>query len=156
MSRQRCNRCASWSIRASRRRRTHASSTRPAPRLIYAAVPDEARSAALRARGAQIAIVPGPNRKVDLAAMLGDLAERGVNELHVEAGHKLNGSFVREGLVDEFLIYLAPKMLGQGRGLADFGPLERLDDALELRFHGIDRVGDDLRIVARLPGRERF
>jgi diaminohydroxyphosphoribosylaminopyrimidine deaminase / 5-amino-6-(5-phosphoribosylamino)uracil reductase len=128
----------------------------PGAALIYAAVPDEARAAALRERGAQIALLPGPNRKVDLAAMLDDLAARDVNELHVEAGEKLNGSFVREALVDEFLIYLAPRMLGQGRGLAAFGPLERLEDALALRFHSIDRVGEDLRIVARPPGRERF
>ncbi len=106
----------------------------PGAVLLYAAVHDESRAAALRARAAQISMLPGPNQKVDLAAMLSDLAARGVNELHVEAGHKLNGSFVREGLVDEFLLYLAPKMLGQGRGLAAFGPLERLEDALELRF----------------------
>jgi len=128
----------------------------PGTVLLYAAVPDEARAAALRARGAEIALLPGSHGKVDLAAMLDDLGSRGMNELHVEAGHKLNGSFLREGLVDEFLIYLAPKMLGQGRGLAAFGPLERLEDALELRFHCIERVGDDLRIVARPPGRECF
>jgi hypothetical protein len=48
-----------------------------------------------------------------------------VNELHLEAGHKLNGSFLREGLVDECLLYLAPKLLGQGAGLSNFGPLAR-------------------------------
>ena len=58
--------------------------------------------------------------------------------------------------IDEFLIYLAPKMLGQGRGLAAFGPLERLEDALELRFVSVDAVGDDLRVIARPPGRSRF
>jgi diaminohydroxyphosphoribosylaminopyrimidine deaminase/5-amino-6-(5-phosphoribosylamino)uracil reductase len=47
--------------------------------------------------------------------MLADLAERGVNELHVEADHKLNGSLLRDGLVDELLVYLAPRLLGAGR-----------------------------------------
>ena len=116
---------------------------------IYAAQPDEQRRAALLARGAQITLVPGPSDKVDLAAMLLDLGRQGINELHVEAGHKLNGSFVREGLVDEFLIYLAPKLIGAGRELAAFGPLTRLEDGLALRFVSVTPIGDDLRIIAR-------
>jgi len=121
----------------------------PGRTLIYAAVIDAGRAAALRARGAEIALAPGANAKVDLAAMLADLAARGVNELHVEAGHKLNGSFVREGLVDEFLIYMAPKLLGVGRELAAFGPLESLSDSLALRFESVRSFGDDLRLIAR-------
>jgi diaminohydroxyphosphoribosylaminopyrimidine deaminase/5-amino-6-(5-phosphoribosylamino)uracil reductase len=121
----------------------------PGSVLIYAATPDAVRRAALEARGAQIALVPGPNGKVDLPAMLADLAARGINELHVEAGHKLNGSFVREGLVDEFLIYMAPKLLGAGRELAAFGPLERLQDGPALRFVDVTSVGADLRLIAR-------
>jgi diaminohydroxyphosphoribosylaminopyrimidine deaminase/5-amino-6-(5-phosphoribosylamino)uracil reductase len=81
--------------------------------------------------------------------MLADLGQRGINELHVEAGHKLNGSFVREGLVDEFLVYLAPKLLGIGRELAAFGPLERLDESPSLRFHSVTPIDGDLRILAR-------
>jgi diaminohydroxyphosphoribosylaminopyrimidine deaminase/5-amino-6-(5-phosphoribosylamino)uracil reductase len=121
----------------------------PGSVLIYAAQADAARQAALTARGAEVAFTPGASGKVDLPAMLADLAQRGVNELHVEAGHKLNGSFVREGLVDEFLIYLAPTLMGLGRELAAFGPLERMEDRLALRFVSVTPVGDDLRIVAR-------
>ena len=128
----------------------------PGAVLIFAAQPDEARQAALQARGAEIAFAPGAGGKVDLGAMLSDLARRGVNELHVEAGHKLNGSLVREGLVDEFLVYMAPRLLGTGRELAAFGPLERLEDTLDLRYVSVERVGDDLRLIARPPGRERF
>ena len=116
---------------------------------IYAAQPADQRRAALLARGAQITLVPGASGKVDLAAMLLDLGRQGINELHVEAGHKLNGSFVREGLVDEFLIYIAPKLIGTGRELAAFGPLTRLEDGLALRFVSVTPVGDDLRIIAR-------
>ena len=90
----------------------------PGQVLVYTALPDPARQAALQARGAEIALMAGANGKVDLPALLADLARRGINELHVEAGHKLNGSFVREGLVDEFLIYMAPCLLGVGRELA--------------------------------------
>ena len=121
----------------------------PGAALIYAAAPDESRRAALESRGVQIALMPGPSGKVDLAAMLEDLAARGINELHVEAGHKLNGSFVREGLVDELLIYMAPKLLGAGRELAAFGPLESLQDSLALRFVSVTQIGDDLRLIAR-------
>ncbi len=128
----------------------------PGAVLIYAAAPDKVHREALRAKGAEIALAPGAHGKVDLASLLTDLAQRGINELHVEAGHKLSGSFVREGLVDEFLIYQAPKLLGAGQGLASFGPIETLDDALALRFVSIERLGDDLRLIARPPGREHF
>ena len=120
--------------------------------LVYAAVPDAAREAALCARGAEIAYAPGPTGKVDLGAMLLDLGARGVNELHVEAGHKLNGSLVRERHVDEFLVYVAPKLLGEGRGLAAIGPLANLADGPVLRFTDVVPVGEDLRILARPAG----
>jgi diaminohydroxyphosphoribosylaminopyrimidine deaminase / 5-amino-6-(5-phosphoribosylamino)uracil reductase len=126
------------------------------PLFIYGAIDDPARRAALEARGATVVLLPGANRKVDLSALLRDLAARGVNELHVEAGHKLNGSLLREGLVDEFLVYLAPKLLGPGRGMADVGPLTELAQAVRLEFLSAQPVGGDLRILARVPGREAF
>ena len=88
--------------------------------------------------------------KTDLSALLQDLARRGVNELHVEAGEKLNGSMLRAGLVDELLVYLAPRLLGRGRGLAAGfePPLEVLSDALSLEFFDIEMVGGDLRLRA--------
>jgi diaminohydroxyphosphoribosylaminopyrimidine deaminase/5-amino-6-(5-phosphoribosylamino)uracil reductase len=121
----------------------------PGTVLIYAAQADGERQARLQARGAEIALAPGPHGKVDLPAMLADLATRGVNELHVEAGHKLNGSLVREGLVDELLVYMAPRLLGTGRDLAAFGPLERLADGVGLRFVSVERFDADLRLIAR-------
>ncbi|MET0934675.1 MAG: bifunctional diaminohydroxyphosphoribosylaminopyrimidine deaminase/5-amino-6-(5-phosphoribosylamino)uracil reductase RibD [Luteibacter sp.] len=127
---------------------------------IYAAVRDEARAAALEARGATVSYLANANGKVDLGAMLQDLARREVNELHVESGHKLNGSLIREGLVDEFLVYLAPKFIGSGLDMASFalgnGPLTTLADALPLEFRAADRIGPDLRIVARVAGRDGF
>lgn len=128
----------------------------PGAVLIYAAQDDAARRAALEAAGAEVALLPGAGGKVDLAAVLRDLAARGINELHVEAGHKLNGSFVREGLVDEFLVYLAPKLIGQGREMMRFGPLASLDEALALEFADVARIGPDLRVLARVAGRDRF
>jgi len=124
--------------------------------LLYFAVPDAARQAALQARGATLIHMPGPGGKVHLAAMLRDLAGREINELHVEAGHKLNGSLVREGLVDEFLVYLAPKLLGQGQDMASFGPISDLAQSVALQFLSSDMIGDDLRLVARVRGRHAF
>ena len=124
--------------------------------IIYAAMPNEAKKAALEARGATVVMLPDANGKVDLAAMMKDLGTREINELHVEAGSKLNGSLIRAGLVDEFLLYLAPKLLGPGQGMAAFGPLQTLADAVSLQFQSVDRVGADLRIVARVAGRDQF
>ncbi|WP_296533938.1 bifunctional diaminohydroxyphosphoribosylaminopyrimidine deaminase/5-amino-6-(5-phosphoribosylamino)uracil reductase RibD [Rhodoferax sp.] len=127
---------------------------------IYTATQNDSKKAALEARGATViyrpGVAPGTEHKVDLAAMLRDLAAREINELHVEAGHKLNGSFIREGLVDEFLVYLAPMLIGLGSGMAHFGPITQLSDAVKLRFHRIEAIGPDLRILARPPGREAF
>jgi diaminohydroxyphosphoribosylaminopyrimidine deaminase/5-amino-6-(5-phosphoribosylamino)uracil reductase len=100
--------------------------------------------------------LPGSNGKVDLAAVLRDLGQRQINELHVEAGFKLNGSLVREGLVDEFLVYLAPKLLGPGQGMLALAALPALADALALEFMSVERVGPDLRLLARVPGRGNF
>ena len=130
------------------------------PVWIYAAARDEAKALALEARGATIGCLANADGKVDLAALLADLARREVNELHVEAGHKLNGSLMREGLVDEILLYLAPKFIGDGLGIASRphagGPLTALSEALALEFRSFDAVGPDLRIVARVAGRDKF
>jgi diaminohydroxyphosphoribosylaminopyrimidine deaminase / 5-amino-6-(5-phosphoribosylamino)uracil reductase len=126
------------------------------PVWIYCATRDAAKEAALVAMGATVSCLPDANGKVDLASMMKHLARREINELHVEAGSKLNGSLIRAGLVDEFLLYLAPKLLGPGHGMASFGPLHALSDALELQFQSTDRVGADLRIVARVAGRDQF
>ncbi len=127
---------------------------------IYAAVKDDEKKAALEALGATVIYLPGrtpqTQGKVDLAAMLQDLARREINELHVEAGHKLNGSLIREGLVDEFVVYLAPKLMGQGRGMAHFGPLADLAQAVPLEFKSTEMLGPDLRVMARIAGRDRF
>jgi len=126
------------------------------PVWIYTAVQGTPQEAALTAKGATVTCLPDARGKVDLAAMMKDLARREINEVHVEAGSKLNGSLIREGLVDEFLVYLAPTLLGPGLGMASLGPLERLSDALPLQFQSAERVGPDLRVLARGVGRDRF
>lgn len=122
---------------------------------IFAAADDAARRAELQAAGAEVLLQPGAGGKVDLAAMLATLAPRGVNELHVEAGHKLGGSLLRERLVDELLVYLAPRLIGPGRDFAVLPPLAQLDDALAWRYVDVMPVGDDLRLRLRPAAQRR-
>lgn len=115
------------------------------------------RADALRAQGAEVVLLPAPAAgQVPLAAVLTLLAERGVNELHVEAGAQLSASWFREGLVDEVLAYVAPKLVGPGRDMVAWPPLQRLDQSVDLRFESVISVGQDIRILARLPGRDEF
>lgn len=130
----------------------HSKPNSPTPRQvwIYAAIDNPAKRVSLEALGARVTLLPNPDGKVDLNALLHDLARREVNELHVEAGHKLNGSLLREACVDEFLVYLAPQMLGSGRGMAQWGPLDNLSQALRLEFTETQLIGKDLRVLAKV------
>ena len=121
---------------------------------IYAATQDSGREAALKARGAHITHLPDAGGKVDLRAMLADLARREINEVHVEAGSTLNGSLMRADLVDELLIYLAPTLLGPGQPMINLPELQALNQARALEFIGCERIGPDLRLRARLQGRD--
>lgn len=124
--------------------------------LYHSGVASEQTCAALRAAGATLMTIPNTQQKVDLAELLNDLARREINELHLEAGTALNGSFLREGLVDELLLYLAPKLLGQGQGLSNFGPLASLTDGIAMRWLTPTMVGADLRLRAIIGDRDAF
>jgi len=122
------------------------------PILIVCAAIDpihEEKAEALRARGAEVIALPNPDGKVDLPALMQLLGLRGINELHVEAGYKLNGSLIREGCVDEVLAYLAPTLLGGGPGMFGVEPPATLAERTMLNFHAVDRIGEDIRILAR-------
>jgi diaminohydroxyphosphoribosylaminopyrimidine deaminase/5-amino-6-(5-phosphoribosylamino)uracil reductase len=98
---------------------------------------------------AEVVALPNPNGKVDLPKMLQELGRRGINELHVEAGFRLNGSLLREGCVDEVLLYLNPSLLGaSSQGIADLAAAS-LEGRTRLRILSLERFGEDLRILAR-------
>lgn len=121
-----------------------------APALIATASEDAARIAALQAAGHEVIVLPNPAGKVDLPALLLALGQRGINEIHAEAGFKLNGSLLREGCVDELLLYLAPMLVGDAaQGLFNLAALTALDQAIRLDIRDIRRIGDDFRILAR-------
>ena len=121
----------------------------PGQVLIYGAHDDAAKRQALQAQGAEVVLLAGPGGKVDLGAMMKDLAARHLNEVHVEAGHKLNGSLLKAGLVDELLVYLAPVLIGEGREMASLGVLNGLDAAMRWDFVEVTAVGADLRLRLR-------
>jgi len=116
---------------------------------IVAARPDPAKEKILRELGNEIIVLPNAADKVDLAALMLELGRRQINELHVEAGFKLNGSLIREGCVDELLVYLAPSLLGDAQRMFNLPVLESLEDKKSLAFHEVKQIGADLRILAR-------
>ncbi|HEY0844935.1 MAG TPA: RibD family protein, partial [Noviherbaspirillum sp.] len=116
---------------------------------IIAAVQNPEKEAQLRDLGAEVIMLPNSGGKVDLPALMQELGRRQINELHVEAGFKLNGSLIREGCVDELLLYLAPSLLGDAQGLFDLPALDRLENKKMLSFHEVRQIGPDLRILAR-------
>jgi diaminohydroxyphosphoribosylaminopyrimidine deaminase / 5-amino-6-(5-phosphoribosylamino)uracil reductase len=119
--------------------------------LVATAVQDESKIAALRALGAEVVVIPGPQGKVDLPGLMLKLGERGINEVLAEAGFKLNGSLIREACVDELLIYQAPILLGDAaRGMFDLPELTELSGKRALEIRELRQVADDLRFVARL------
>lgn len=118
--------------------------------LIVAALDDAARRAALEAAGAEVVLLPGRDGRVDLAALLRLLAQRGVNELHVEAGATLNGALLANGWVDEWLAYFAPTVLGhRAKGLFDLPVLTDMAARMAFQLHDVRRVGQDLRLTLR-------
>ena len=121
------------------------------PVLMAAATADAAVAHALRERGAEVLVCANPQGKVDLAALMRELARRGMNEVHVEAGYRLNGSLLREGLVDELVVYLAPCLLGDAaRGMFHLPALDDLDGRRKLDVREVGRVGSDVRVIARV------
>jgi len=119
--------------------------------LIYTAIDDAERSAALQMAGAAVCVLPGGNGQVDLAAMLRDLAQRGCNEILAEAGCTLNGALLRAGLVDELLLYVAPHMLGDiARGMVRLGELTDMDQRINVHWQDMRQIGRDLRIMAKV------
>ncbi len=118
--------------------------------LIACAFADPEKVARLRELNADVVELPNDEGKVDLKALTHELARRGINELHVEAGYKLNGSLVNAGLVDELLVYLAPLLIGEATGMVHLPALSDLGQARRLSFHEVTQVGEDVRVLARL------
>jgi diaminohydroxyphosphoribosylaminopyrimidine deaminase/5-amino-6-(5-phosphoribosylamino)uracil reductase len=118
--------------------------------LVASAGGDPVRAAALAAHGVEVLDLPGADGHVDLAALLAELGRRGINEVHVEAGRGLAGALVAAGLVDEFVFYFAPCLLGDtAQGMFVLPPLAALGARRQLVIRDVRSVGGDLRLIAR-------
>ena len=121
--------------------------------LIACAVEDAEARARLEAKGCEIILLPNAAGKVELMDLMRELGRRKLNEIHVESGFKLNGSLIREGCVDELLIYFAASIIGEGgQGMFNLPVLTRLDQRQKLKLHKVSQLGDDLRLIARMGG----
>ena len=105
------------------------------------------KAAIFREQGIEVTEMPNTQGKVDLPKMFAYLAqEREMNEIHVEAGFKLNGSMLREHCVDELLLYYAPFFIGDGIGMANIAPLSHLDQRQDWQIIDQDVLGKDMRL----------
>jgi diaminohydroxyphosphoribosylaminopyrimidine deaminase/5-amino-6-(5-phosphoribosylamino)uracil reductase len=126
--------------------------------LIACAVEDKMKIGRLQDQGAEVIVLPDLSNaapgKVDLPGLLQELGRREINEAHVEAGYKLNGSLLNAGCVDELLLYFAPCLLGdRARGMADLPELADLNERRALKINDMCAVGSDIRVMARLEPR---
>ena len=124
--------------------------------VIFTANNDPEKIARLIARGARVVLVPAKpasndsaRKRVDLTAMMRWLADNDINEVHVEAGEGMNGALIAAGCVDEIVLYMAPMLLGDGKGIARIPGIERLEDAARFEFIDVVRLGPDIRVRAR-------
>ncbi|MGQ9660153.1 MAG: bifunctional diaminohydroxyphosphoribosylaminopyrimidine deaminase/5-amino-6-(5-phosphoribosylamino)uracil reductase RibD [Thermochromatium sp.] len=122
----------------------------PGRTLIAGIGPRDASAAALEVAGAELIRLPEQAGRVDLAALMDELARREVNEILLEAGSTLSGALVRAGLVDEILLYLAPCLMGQtAKGLFDLPGIDTMRDRVGLEILEVRAIGRELRIRAR-------
>jgi len=119
--------------------------------LIASAHSERDKVRRLEELGAEVLWLPNAEGKVDLGAVMRELARRELNEVLVESGSRLNGALIRTGVVDELIVYLAPHLLGDSaRGMFDLGELTALDQRIELTIRDVRRFDADLRVIARL------
>jgi diaminohydroxyphosphoribosylaminopyrimidine deaminase/5-amino-6-(5-phosphoribosylamino)uracil reductase len=118
--------------------------------LVATAIDDPARAGRLCANGAEVVVLPGSAEAIELGALLQELARREVNEIHVEAGCRLNGALLREGWADELLLYYGAALVGAGRGMADLPELTDLSGRRKVAITDVRMIGPDVRILGRV------
>ena len=128
----------------------------PGKTWIACAAPAGERAAAFAAAGAEILKLPNGRHEVDLSTLMQELARREINEILVEAGARLNGALLQQGLIDELVIYFAPHLLGaDARGMFALTPLQSMTERVDLEIVDVRAVGVDWRMVANVkPVRE--
>ena len=125
--------------------------------IIFTGTERADKAARLHARNVQVVMVPEgaptvarPRARVDMQAMMQWLAAHDVNEVHVEAGFGLNGALLTADCVDELVVYMAPMLLGEGKGIAQVPALSHLEDAHKFEFIDVKQFGPDMRLRLRV------
>src|SRR5690606_21437467 len=113
------------------------------PVWVFTTHLDEAKAARLLAKNVQLIVMPEKNGHVDLDAVLAWMGKQQINEVHVEAGPGLNGALLQAGLLDELLLYMAPKILGDAQGLFRLPVMSELDQAYQFDFFETQTVTPD-------------
>jgi diaminohydroxyphosphoribosylaminopyrimidine deaminase/5-amino-6-(5-phosphoribosylamino)uracil reductase len=120
----------------------------PGRSLILTCAQDQQKQRVLQQAGFEVYQLPGKNGRLDLHAVMDFLNQQQINELLVEAGSVLNGALLDEGLVDEYVIYMASCILGdQGRGLFSLSALQQMADKKQLKLRDVRQVGADLKLT---------
>lgn len=124
--------------------------TEEAKTILVTAEDQQHKASAFENLGVELLYVPVIDSKLDLNAMLDELYKRGITDLLVEGGGEVNASFLRNGLIQKFLVYVAPKVLGGRNSITPFtgDDVETIDAAMLLQFAEVDKIGEDLRITA--------
>lgn len=124
---------------------------------IFHATRDVEAERHLRDLGVDLHYLPKQHKdagaQVNLAEVMLALGQQQINEVHVEAGAKLSGALIEAGCVDELLLYLAPKLLGQGASMFTLPELQKVDQAKNLVIHEVKQVGEAIRVLARFQSR---
>ncbi|MGE7876192.1 bifunctional diaminohydroxyphosphoribosylaminopyrimidine deaminase/5-amino-6-(5-phosphoribosylamino)uracil reductase RibD [Peribacillus muralis] len=110
----------------------------------------EDKMAVLSEKGVEFIFVQKNDDGLDLSALMKELFNKGITDVLLEGGSEVNASFLRAGLIDKFLIYVAPKLLGGRNSLTPFTGVnvDTMDEALDVAFSGVDTFGEDIRITA--------
>lgn len=101
-------------------------------------------------KGVKIVTVSKSNGVLDLDEMLEKLYLEGITDLVVEGGAAMNASFLRQRLIDKFIVYIAPKVLGGQHSKTPFAgeDVEFIQSSLNVQFDSVEKIGDDLCIIA--------
>jgi len=123
----------------------------PGATLVFTAAEQMTKAGAIQQAGGEVVAAPlDAQRHVDLQYVLAELGRRECNDVLVEAGPTLAGRFLQLGLADELIVYIAPIVLGpEARAMALLPPLDRIEDVLRYAVHGMQRVGQDVKLTLR-------
>ncbi|ADJ28011.1 bifunctional diaminohydroxyphosphoribosylaminopyrimidine deaminase/5-amino-6-(5-phosphoribosylamino)uracil reductase RibD [Nitrosococcus watsonii] len=123
----------------------------PGPVMIVCADAASSKAESLRCRGVEVISLPVTPQGLDLMALMAALAAREINELHVECGARLAGSLLQAGLMDELVLYIAPKLMGEAAlGLLQLPGIQTMKDCIEVDIKEMRAVGRDWRLVAKI------